>query len=255
MIDPYLEAEYNNSAKVPNSAALVAPWPERAAAFRDAWADKSLGLAYGPSERQALDLFRAPGGGPVAMFIHGGYWQRLDRSWTSHLAAGLLARGITVAMPSYDLCPHVSLAALTEQLRVAARFVAAHCGRLDLVTGHSAGGHLAAMLLADRLVPAAVPISGLFDLRPLVQTTVNDGVRMDEAEAWRLSPLALPSPGGRLIAVVGDREGPEYHGQSLRLADKWDGDCLILPNHDHFTIVDELLSPDSTLVQRCVDAL
>lgn len=250
MIDPFLEAEYNNTLKVPDAGAIAAGWVHDAAAFRAAHDHAEFGVAYGPSERQAMDIFW-PGPartGPLAMFIHGGYWQRLDRSFVSHFAAGLNAHGVAVAMPSYDLCPQVSLAALTEQLRAAARFLRARHGRLDLALGHSAGGHLAAMLLASLLVPAALPISGLFDLRPLVHTTVNDGVHFDRAAAWRLSPLALPRPPGRLLALVGGAEGGEYANQSRRLARAWGGGWEDLPGHNHFTIPGELARSGSGMV-------
>jgi arylformamidase len=182
------------------------------------------------------------------MFIHGGYWQGLDKSFASHLAAGLLAQGVAVAVPSYDLCPAVTLADIVGQIGAAARFLIARHGRLDVATGHSAGGHLAAMLLAEGLVPAAVPISGLFDLRPLVRTTINGALGLDAAAAWALSPLRLPRPGGRLHAVVGGDEGPEYAAQSRGIAQAWGGRCEILPGHDHFTIPGELVRPDSAIV-------
>ena len=250
MIDPFLEAEYNNSAKVPEAADIVAEWIRAAADFRASHAHAEFDVAYGPSGRQVVDMFWPDAGrdGPIAMFIHGGYWQRLDKSFVSHLAAGLNAHGVAVAMPSYDLCPAVTLAVLTGQLRAAARFLRARHGRFDLAIGHSAGGHLAAMLLAADLVPAAMPISGLFDLRPLVHTTVNDGVRFDAAEAWRLSPLALPRPPGRVHALVGGNEGEEYANQSRRLARAWGGRWEVLPGHDHFTIPGDLAAPNSAMV-------
>ena len=201
-----------------------------------------------------MDIFWPDAGraGPLAIFIHGGYWQRLDRSFVSHFAAGLNAHGVAVAMPSYDLCPQVSLATLTEQLRAAARFLLARHGRLDLALGHSAGGHLAAMLLAAGLVPAALPISGLFDLRPLVHTTVNDGVHFNRTEAWHLSPLALPRPAGRLHALVGGAEGGEYANQSRRLARDWSGRWTSLAGLNHFTIPGELVRAESGMVEMAL---
>ncbi len=187
-----LEAEYNNRAKVPGHPAIIAGWQRDAAAFRATHPQAELGLAYGPTPRQAMDVFwpAAGRGAPLAMFIHGGYWQGNDRSNFSHLAAGLLAHGVGVAMPSYDLCPQVTLAVLVEQVRDAAAFLARRHGRGVLASGHSAGGHLAAMLLATDwaarglpapAVPAALPISGLFDLPPLMHTSVNTAVGLDEA--------------------------------------------------------------------------
>ncbi|MBU6497044.1 MAG: alpha/beta hydrolase [Rhodospirillales bacterium] len=256
-----MEAEYNNQVKVPEHPAIVAGWARDAAAFRAAHPHAELGLPYGPTERTALDLFwpDAARAAPLAMFIHGGYWQRLDRSLFSHLARGLLAHGVAVAMPSYDLCPQVSLATLTGQLRDCAAFLYRRHGRKILASGHSAGGHLAAMLLATDwpahglppgMVAAALPISGLFDLEPLRATSINAALDLDAAEARRLSPLFLPPPGLPLHAVVGEAEGVEYHRQSAAIAAAWNGTWDILANHNHFTIPSELSNPGSALVAR-----
>ena len=250
MISPYFEAEYNNRVKVPGHPAIIAGWARDAAAFRAAHPHQERDVAYGPSPRQALDLFWPDGGraGPVALFIHGGYWQGLDRSFASHLAAGLLGHGVAVAVVGYDLCPQVSLADIVGQMQAAARFLHARCGRLDLATGHSAGGHLAALLLADGLVPAALPISGLFDLAPLIPTTINAALGLDAGSAAALSPLFRPRPAGRLHAVVGGAEGLEYIAQSQRLAGAWGGASETIFNHDHFTIPGELARADSAMV-------
>jgi acetyl esterase/lipase len=255
MID--LEAEYNNLAKVPDHPAIIAGWVRDAAAFRAAHAAAELGLAYGPTPRQALDLFW-PGprrDAPLALFIHGGYWQRLDRSFSSHLAQGLLAHGVAVAMPSYDLCPQVTLAELTGQVRGAAEFLRHRYGRPLLAIGHSAGGHLAAMLLVDGLVPAALPISGLFDLPPLISTSMNVALALDVAEARRLSPLFLPPPSGRLHAVIGGEEGVEFTRQARGIAEAWGGTWESLPGYNHFTILDELIDPASPMVRKALDLL
>jgi arylformamidase len=261
-----LEAEYNNRAKVPGHPAIIAGWAADAAAFRARHPHAELDLAYGPTARQTMDIFW-PGAGrdaPLAMFIHGGYWSALDKSFSSHLAGGLLAHGVAVAMPSYDLCPQVTLAAITDELRAAAAFLHRRHGRRLLVSGHSAGGHLAAMLMATDwpeqglppdLAAAGLSISGLFDLAPLVQTSINTPLKLDMAEARRLSPIRLPSPGFPLHAAVGGAEGPEYARQSREMAAAWGGSWESLPGHDHFTIVGELGNPESGLVRRAVGLL
>ncbi len=261
-----LEAEYNNSAKVPDSAAIVARWQAEAAAFRAAHPQSELGIPYGPTPRQALDLFW-PGtarDGPVTMFVHGGYWQRLDRSGFSHLASGLLAHGVAVAMPSYDLCPAVSLAMLVEQVRDAAAFLARRHGGGMLAAGHSAGGHLAAMLLATDwaarglaapAIRTALPISGLFDLEPLTHTSVNDALGLNAAEARRLSPLFLPRPAGVLHAVVGGEEGVEYTRQTSSIAEAWGGTWEAMPGRNHFTVIEPLGDPESALVHVAMKLL
>jgi arylformamidase len=261
-----LEAEYNNRAKIPEHPAIIAGWAQAAAAFRASHDDAEIDLSYGSTARQVLDIFW-PGparDAPIAMFIHGGYWSALDKSFGSHLAVGLLAHGVAVAMPSYDLCPQVTLAELTEQLRAAAEFLWRRHARRLLVCGHSAGGHLAAMLMATdwpardlppHLAAAGLSLSGLFDLAPLVQTSINGALRLTDAEARCLSPLLLPPPGLKLHAAVGAQEGPEYIRQSRAIAAAWSGTWDALPGHNHFTIVDELARPGSTLVKHAVALL
>ncbi|MFC7539329.1 alpha/beta hydrolase [Siccirubricoccus deserti] len=187
------QAEYDNRAMVPEHPGIIAGWAADAAAFRAAWPEVELGLAYGPGEREKLDLFR-PGPGeswPTALFIHGGYWQALDRSFFSHMARGLLAHGVAVAVASYDLCPQVTLARIVEQMRAAAVLLHRRTGRRLLAAGHSAGGHLTAMLMATDwrarhpalpadLVPAGLPISGVFELPPLLPTTIATALRLTE---------------------------------------------------------------------------
>jgi len=264
MPDAWLESEYNNRAKVPEHATIMAGWTRDAAAFRSSHAQAELDLKYGPTERQALDIFW-PGAGrdfPLAMFIHGGYWQALDKNSLSHLARGFLAHGIALAVPSYDLCPAVSLAVLTEQLRAAAGFLISHHGRDVYATGHSAGGHLAAMLLATDFSARGVPgkvsggyaISGLFDLEPLIETSINAGLKLDTAEARALSPVNLPAPPGRLHAFAGDLEGEEYASQSRRIAQAWGGTWGLIPGANHFTVIEKLTVPDSDMMKTIARA-
>ena len=141
MPDAWLESEYSNRAKVPEHGAIMAGWQRDAAAFRAVHGEADIELKYGPSARQVLDIFW-PGTDrdvPLAMFIHGGYWQALNKDFFSHLAAGFLGHGIALALPSYDLCPQVSLEVLTEQLREAAAFLIGRHGRNVYATGHSFG--------------------------------------------------------------------------------------------------------------------
>lgn len=256
-----LQAEYDNGAKVPDYRQIVSRWEQQAADFRATHPQAVLDLPYGDSERQRMDIFPASPDAPIALFIHGGYWQRMHRHVFSHFATGLLAHGIGVAIPSYDLCPQVGIADIAEQMRRATALLARRTGRRLLVTGHSAGGHLAAMLLATDwtrydlpagTVAAALPISGLFDLPPLRHTTIADPLGLDEAEAHRLSPMFLPSPNLPIHAVVGGDEGQEYTRQSRGIAEAWGGTWESLPNHNHFTIAALLTNPDSPLTRRAV---
>ena len=259
--DPiWLETEYNNRAKVPAHPAIFAAWARDARAFRESWPHAERDIAYGETERQAMDIFWPDTGriAPVALFIHGGYWQAMDRFQSSHLAAGLLARGVAVAMPGYDLCPTVPLRSIVAQMRRAVSVLhARHPGPM-LATGHSAGGHLAAMLLCDDPTGAlcgAVSISGLFDLPPLIPTSLNVALRLDEAEARALSPLYLRAPAKPIHAFVGAEEGAEYTRQSSAISQAWGGFWATLTGHNHFSAVDTLADPHSEVVQAAVALL
>jgi len=263
MIDPYLQAEYDNSAKIAGSDTLLATLPGLAAAFRAQHPHAEYGLRYGPSPRQVLDVFwpSADPSAPLVLFMHGGYWQHSDRSAWSHVAAGLLAHGIGVIMPSYDLCPAVTMTALVANVRSVVPMLYARYGRPMLAIGHSAGGHLAATLLATdwtahglpaNAIHAAMPISGLFDLPPICRTHQNDALHMDETEARTLSPMFLPAPGKPITAMVGGDEGAEYTRQSRELAANWGGHWESLPGLHHFNVVGELTSPSARLTQVAV---
>lgn len=261
-----MQAEYDNRGKVPDHLAFIEGWRRDAAVFRSAHPVAELDLSYGPGERQAIDLFWPDAGraAPLALFIHGGYWAALDRTMFSHMAAGLLAHGVAVALPSYDLCPQVSLPTLVGQVRAAAAFLARRHGRAMLAMGYSAGGHLAAMLLATdwtqhglpkATVRAALPISGLFDLEPLLATTVNLPLGLDQATARALSPVHMPSPGLKLHAVVGGDEGAEYTRQSRSIAEAWGGTWEAVPGAHHFSVLAPLTDPDSALVRTALRLL
>jgi arylformamidase len=261
------EAEYNNRARVPEHPVIFSRWQEQAAAFRARHSHAEIGLAYGPSPRQTLDLFWPDRGrdAPLALFIHGGYWQSLDPSWFSHLAAGANANGIALALPGYDLCPNVPLRTIVAQMEEASHFLWRRHRRRLLVAGHSAGGHLTACLLctdwsaaarevpAD-LVPAGLSISGLFDLVPLIGTGINNALRLDEAEARALSPAGF-QPRGTLESWVGGDESREFLRQSRLIADHWQAAGASaryreIAGANHFTVLDPLTDPSSELSQR-----
>jgi arylformamidase len=260
------EVEYNNRARVPENPAIMAGWARDAQAYRAAHQSRLKVMAYGPGERHRIDLFSGDGAGAIVVFIHGGYWQALDGSFFSHLAGGLNAHGIDVAVPSYDLCPNVSVADIVEQMRTATRELA-KLGRPLVMSGHSAGGHLAACLLATDwraidgslpkdLVTAAYAISGLFDLRPLVPTSINTALKLDDASAKAASPLFWKPPvRGSLDAVVGDNESAEYFRQSRIIVDAWGAAGLAarlgtVPDANHFTAIAPLADPNSPMTLR-----
>ncbi|OYU89515.1 MAG: alpha/beta hydrolase [Bradyrhizobiaceae bacterium PARB1] len=259
-----LEAEYNNRARVPESSELIAGWARDAKAWREQGNVPDV-IPYGAGARHAIDYFAAADRGPIVVFIHGGYWQALDASFFSHLSRGLTSHGVSVAMPSYDLCPQVSVADIVAQMRMAVCELA-KLTRPLVISGHSAGGHLAACMLAtdwkaidpvlsNDTVRAAYSISGLFDLPPLVPTSLNRALQLDEASARAVSPLFGPVPShGSLDAVVGGEESSEYFRQSRSIVEVW-GRAIptrydTIPGANHFTAIAPLADPDSEMVQR-----
>ena len=265
------EAEYNNRARVPEHPAILSRWQHDAAAFRAAHKNSELGLAYGKSERQKIDLFW-PGtarGARIVLFIHGGYWRALERESFSHMAAGANARGLAFALAGYDLCPKVMISEIIEQVREAASFLGRRHGGPIIACGHSAGGHLAGCLVATDwkqraadlpadLTPAGLSISGLFDLTPLVQTSMNADLRLDAAEIQRSSPIFWPvPPGARAFdAWVGGDESSEFLRQSRIIADAWKKGLATryeaIAGTNHFTVLDLLAQPGSALTARLV---
>lgn len=257
-----LETEYNNRARVPDHPAVMQRWRETAEAARAA--RPPLEIAYGRGPREVMDLFSAGPDAPVAVFLHGGYWQALDKTWFSGIAPALLSHGVSLAIPSYDLCPTVRLGVILRQVRAAVEAVRERTGGRPVVFGHSAGGHMAACMLSEGRVSAAVAISGVFDLRPLIPTSLNAALDLDEREAAALSPIHWPvpngsTPGGTVLdCLVGADESLEFLRQSKMMADHWGAQGVDtryepLPGLNHFTVLDPLYDPDSSMVTRIAD--
>lgn len=264
MADIDYEVEYNNRARVPENPALMAGWAREAAAYRERHIPRTV--PYGPGNRHTIDFFPGSSEGPIVVFIHGGYWQALDGSFFSHCARGLNAHGIGVAIPTYDLCPAVTIDDIIGQMRAASRELM-RLGRPLVISGHSAGGHLAACLLAtdwpafEASLPkdpilAVYAISGLFDLGPLVETSINKALGLDHAAARAASPLFwTPPAGASLDAVVGGNESAEYFRQSRTIVEVW-GNAGVATRFgtvldaNHFTAIAPLADPDSPMVLR-----
>ena len=265
-----LDAAYNNRAMVPGHPAIMAGWAGDAAAYRAARSDAALDEAYGAGERHRYDLFPASSprpDAPVLLFIHGGYWQALDKASFSHMAAGANAHGLDVAVMSYDLCPQVKLAVIVDNVIACIRALRQRTGRRVLPFGHSAGGHLAACMAAADwprigepadIIAAAMPVSGLFHLAPLVPTFVNKAMGMDAGEAAVLSPLVWTPPRGlKVTAVVGGAESGEYHRQTRTLVECWgvlgsETREIVVPGANHFTIIGPFADPASALTAELV---
>ena len=253
------EAQYNNRALVPDHPAVMQRWRETAEVARAA--HPPLEIAYGRGPREVMDLFEAGPDAPVAVFLHGGYWQALDKDWFSGLAPALLARGVSLAIPSYDLCPAVRLGTILRQVRSAVERVRERTGVRPVVFGHSAGGHMAACMLSEGRASAAVAISGVFDLAPLIPTSLNKALDLDDREAAALSPIHRPvpngsTPGGTVLdCLVGADESPEFLRQSRMMADHWGRQGVetryeALPGLSHFTVLDPLFDPGTPMVMR-----
>jgi arylformamidase len=253
---------YNNRELVPDHAQYFARWAEDSQKARSTMTSH-LDLRYGEAPGETLDLFPSrKGDGSCMMFIHGGYWRSLDKRDFSFLAPTFVAGGISLAVVNYDLCPKVSMEEIVRQMLRASRWLWLHAEDYGMdqdrlyASGHSAGGHLTAMLMAaqwptfDRELPkdlwkGGLAISGLYDLRPLVDIDwLNVDLRLDEATAHKLSP-AFMSPATRapVMTCVGADESSEFIRQNALLGQRWKsvfaGD-VPMPGHHHFSVVDGL---------------
>ena len=252
-----LDDAYANGAYIPGATEFPARWAAQAAAFRDAHRQTRI-LPYGPSARQVMDLF-LPDATPkgTVIFVHGGYWRSFDKSTWSHLAAGPLTRGWAVAIPSYDLCPDARIPDITQQIARAIDEVSKMVRGPLRLAGHSAGGHLVARMIDDRVphgwsnkVEAVMPISPLGDLRPLLQTTMNDDLQLNEITAIAESPILQTPPVVPVTIWVGADERPAFIAQAQSLGQTWKCDCVIEPDKHHFDVIDGLADPDSPMMQR-----
>ncbi len=264
-----LEAEYNNRARVANSAEIIARWTVEAAQARQHLPGQR-DVAYGTKPRQVFDMYPAAGTGsaPLVVYIHGGYWQRGHGRDYAFVARELVTRGVSVAIPSYTLCPDIRIAEIVDEIALFVSQLWAMTSVRPVLVGHSAGGHLAAMLMArggingapDNLIRAAYGISGAYDLEPLIGTTLNDALRLDAIEARAVSPRhgATPRADCTFVAAAGRDESSEFIRQAREFAAHWAQsgiatECAIIPDTNHFTIVDELTRPSSPMLNRVVE--
>jgi arylformamidase len=279
MSQPDLNIEYNARLTVLNHAEISARWVEAAAQYRNE-ANAELDIPYGNTERLRYDYFPAINGGPLnasqgaplCAFIHGGYWRSRSAKTFSHIARNLNEHGICVAIPTYDLVPHVSLMEIVEQMRGFLVHLWEKTGTFPVVAGHSAGGHLAGAMLAtdwaqidgapDDLVSQAFALSGLYDLKPLLETDINEDLRLTPELARETSPIHWPSPrqGLKFVAAVGSQESDVFKDQSRRLSEVWGANGIEteyyeVPDCNHFTIVDAVTTPGHALAGRLHEML
>jgi arylformamidase len=222
-------------------------------------------LEYGDAAAEKLDFFPAGAGSPLAIFFHGGYWRRLDKSDFSFIAQGLVPLGISVASVNYGLAPQTKLADMVAQARRAVKWCRNNHDRLEIdparisVFGHSAGGHLAAMAAVDVPVHAVATISGLHDLQPVRNSFANAWLNLDERSASQLSPTShAPTRRFRLYATAGEKESDAFKDQGRAIVDAWSkfgvkADYEDSAGDDHFTICFRLLNPNDRLTQKIAE--
>ena len=278
-LDPaWLDSMYNNRALVPDHAAHLSRWAEASAQARSRQSC-TLDIAFGEGSGETLDVFPSTDpDAPVVVFIHGGYWRSLDKSEHSFVAPALTGAGACVVIPNYDLCPAVSIPQIILQMVNALiwvyRNVASYGGDPTRITviGHSAGGHLAAMLLsydwkahaaylpAD-LVKNALSISGLYELEPIMQTPfLKDSLRLTPEQVRQASPARLPRPAnGVLYTVAGADESEEFLRHNALIEQAWGRDVVpvreALQGLNHFSIVEALVQPGQRLNQLALQLM
>ena len=263
----WYDAQYNNRARIPEHPAILAHWFEASARAREQHIDM-LEIAYGTAPREKLDVFPArSSGSPVFVYLHGGYWRALDKRDQSFVAPPFVDAGAMVVLPDYALCPAVTIEHIVLQTVQALAWVHRHAAEYGgdpqriVVAGHSAGGHLATLLLAcdwkavapglpSNLVKAALSISGIYELEPLRHAPFLAGdLGLSAAAARRLSPAAMPAPGGELVTVVGGDESEEFLRQAALIARVWGpGQVVaseIVAGHNHMNVLHELANPRS----------
>ena len=268
----WYDEQYNNRARIPEHPAILQGWAD-ASAHALANLHGALDVPYGVDPSEKLDIFPALRGGgaaPVFVYLHGGYWRALDKRDQTFIAPAFVEAGATVVLANYALCPAVSIEHIVLQTVRALvwvyRHIAGHGGdpARIVVSGHSAGGHLAAMMLACEwqqvapdlpvdLVKAALAISGLFELEPLRHAPfLAPDLKLSAASARKLSPALMPPPrGGQLAAVVGGDESEEFRRQNTLIARAWGPElvtcCEALPGRNHMNILRELVDMDARL--------
>jgi arylformamidase len=268
---------YNPRLVVPDHQQIFARWESESEQAR-ASLGSYLDVPYGPTETEKLDLFRAQGKSRgLLMYIHGGYWRSLDKKNFSFVAPALVRSGITVAVPNYALCPAVQVEDIVMQMVQACAWLyrngdnfGAPVHRL-FVCGHSAGGHLAAMMLCchwpkyapdlpKKIVSAALSISGLYDLTEIVKVpSINSDVRLTAKSATKVSPAFMPpATNAPFFTAVGGKENEGFHIQNALIAKKWGrarSADVACPGENHFTILDQLCKRESSLFSAVVQMM
>lgn len=256
-----LSRAYNNGDFIKDSAAFPPRWAQDAQAFRDEMGARCVEVDYGDHPRMKLDLFQPEGEAQgLLVWVHGGYWKALDKSYWSHFARGALERGWAVAMPSYVLAPEARLSEMTAQIAAAVTKASEIVAGPIVISGHSAGGHLSARMgCADQNHPwtvrlkRVVPMSPLADLHPIMQTDMNEVLHIDADEARRESPALLDKhPHVDCTVWVGAQERPVFLYQARLLSEEWDCAWHADPGTHHFDVIDAMCDANSPLTNALV---
>ena len=269
-LDPaWLDSQYNNRARIPEHPHLFDRWSRDSAIARDR-SSRRLDVAYGPGPAETLDIFPSTrDDAPVLFFIHGGYWRALDKRDVSFIGPSFTREGAMVVLPNYALAPTVTIETIALQMVQALAWTWRHAAlyggnpKRIIVAGHSAGGHLAALLLTCRwpqvgadlpsdLLGGGLAISGLFDLEPIRQTPfLQPDLRLTPASVRRLSPAGLPAPTVPLYATVGGEESEEFLRQNDLIRTAWGETsvpvCEAIPGANHLSVLDDLVDPHGRL--------
>ncbi|WP_372524809.1 alpha/beta hydrolase [Piscinibacter sp.] len=277
-LDPaWLNAQYNNRARVPEHPQILERWARASALARDGLS-RRLDVPYGRGPNETLDIFpSARAGAPVLVFIHGGWWRALDKRDLSFIAPTFVQAGAMVVVPNYALCPAVSIEAIALQMTQALAWTYRHAALYGgdpqriVVAGHSAGAHLAAMLLccdwpsvANDLPPdiarRALAISGVYELEPLRHTPFLQGdLRLTPHAVRRLSPALFPVPKGTLYAAVGADESWEFLRHNALIQQAWGHDavpvCETVAGANHFSVLHDLVDPNARLHAMAIELL
>ena len=270
----YIERQYNNRAAVPDHPEWIARWAESSEQARRLLKG-NVEVRYGRGPKETMDLFPAEDARGLFVFIHGGYWRSLDKADFSFVATHLVAHGIGVAVLNYDLCPTVSIRTIGDQSRRALLWLARQGDRHGMpaarvvVGGHSAGGHLAALLFATDwsdtpvagLIRGGVSVSGVFDLEPMVHFSYNTDLGLTPETAREASPANMwPSVDAPMLLCVGADESAEFVRQTQLLWDRWP-QCrphnakgpMLIPGRHHFSVVSDFAEADSALTRATLD--
>ena len=265
-----LERQFNPRTYTADFEAIAQFGLLMSANYRNRARNTHFDIAYGSSPREVLDLFlpNAPNGAPVEMYIHGGFWRSREKTNFSYIAEPVVEAGGIVAIVEYDLCPNVTLDIIVQQMRNCTIWI--HENISDFggdpnqlhITGHSAGGHLAAMLLATNwtelglptdILKSIFPISGVFEVAPVMHTSVQEMVRLTPEISERNSPIYLPAQSAPAVAVaVGTLESEEFRRQSKAYADELSNQGLTvehleMPDQNHYSILTESVEPGNQL--------